>query len=234
MKKRYLLFAILLLIPLNAKAYEIKLECDKTTAAPKSEVNCSVVGYDTHVSAVGGTVSVQNGTVKKVTKNQCNFGIVEETEFDCIHDITPTKLNAVTYTIEVGASGTTTFGLTSPKLVGYEYRDDDSDTITVEPVRITISSTSPVNPDPTPVNPTPTDPEPTPTDPEPTPSNPTEPGKQEQTTPATPTEQKSTEKENIKNPDTGAFLNTTLVLIALGCASYIAYRVVKKQKFFRL
>ena len=230
MKKIYLLFAILLLIPLNAKAYEIKLECDKTTAAPKSEVNCSVVGYDTHVSAVGGTVSVQNGTVKKVTKNQCNFGTVNETEFDCIHDITPTKMNAVTYTIEVGETGTTTFGLTNPKLVGYEYRDDDADTITVTPVRITISSTSPVNPDPTPVNPTPTDPELTP-------SNPTEPEKQEQTTPAkqvTPTEQKSTEKENIKNPDTGAFLNTTLVLIALGCASYIAYRVVKKQKFFRL
>ncbi|MBE6158469.1 MAG: hypothetical protein E7159_01430 [Firmicutes bacterium] len=221
MKKRYLLLTALLLIPFSVRAADgIVIECDKTTAAPKSEVHCAIVGYAAGIGAVEGNVSVTNGTVTKAEKNICDIGSVSATEVSCADLYQTASMKAATYTIKVGESGNTTVALTNAK---YATENTSNDVfVNVTPVTITINSTTPVNPDPTPVNP------------DPTPSNPTEPEKQEPTTPTTPTEQNSTEKEKIKNPETGAFLNTTLVLIALGCASYIAYRVAKKQKFFRL
>ena len=232
MKKRYLLLAALLLIPFSVRAADgIVIECDKTTAAPKSEVHCAIVGYAAGIGAVEGNVAVTNGTVTKAEKNTCDIGNVSATEVSCADLYQTASMKAATYTIQVGETGNTTVALSNAK---YATENTSNDIfVNVTPVTIAISSTTPVNPDPT----TPTDPDPTPVNPDPTPSNPTEPETQEPTTPATPTtptEQKSTEKEKIENPETGAFLNTTLVLIALGCASYIAYRVAKKQKFFRL
>ena len=229
MKKRYLLLTALLLIPFSVRAADgIVIECDKTTAAPNSEVHCAIVGYAAGIGAVEGNVAVTNGTVTKAEKNTCDIGNVSENEVSCAGLYQTASMKAATYTIQVGESGNTTVALTNAK---YATENTSNDIlVNVTPVTITINSTTPVNPEPT----NPTDPDPTPVNPDPTPSNPTEPEKQEPTTPATPTEQKSTEKEKIKNPETGAFLNTTLVLIALGCASYIAYRVAKKQKFFRL
>ncbi len=217
MKKRYLLLTALLLIPFSVRAADgIVIECDKTTAAPKSEVHCAIVGYAAGIGAVEGNVAVTNGTVTKAEKNTCDIGNVSATEVSCADLYQTASMKAATYTIQVGESGNTTVALSNAK---YATENTSNDIlVNVTPVTIAISSTTPVNPDPTP-------------------SNPTEPEKQEPTTPTTPTtptEQKSTEKEKIENPETGAFLNTTLVLVALGCASYIAYRVAKKQKFFRL
>ena len=228
MKKRYLLLAALLLIPFSVRAADgIVIECDKTTATPKSEVHCAVVGYAAGIGAVEANVAVTNGTVTKAEKNICDIGNVTENEVSCAGLYQTASMKAGTYTIQVGESGNTTIALTNAK---YATENTSNDIfVNVAPVNIAISSGE-TTPEPTPVDPTPTDPEPTP-------SNPTEPEKQEPTTPSentTQPEQNSTEKEKIKNPETGAFLNTTLVLIALGCASYVAYRVVKKQKFFRL
>lgn len=228
MKKRYLLLAALLLIPFSVRAADgIVIECDKTTAAPKSEVHCAVVGYAAGIGAVEGDFAVTNGTVTKAEKNICDIGNVTANEVSCADLYQTASMKAATYTIQVGESGNTTVALTNAK---YATENTSNDVyVNVTPVTITISSGE-VTPEPTPVDPTPSNPEPTP-------SNPTEPEKQESTTPSentTKTEQKSTEKEKIENPETGAFLNTTLVLIALGCASYVAYKVVKKQKFFRL
>lgn len=227
MKKRIILLA-LLLIPFGVKAADgIVIECDKTTAAPKSEVHCAVVGYAAGIGAVEGDFAVTNGTVTKAEKNICDIGNVTANEVSCADLYQTASMKAATYTIQVGESGNTTVALTNAK---YATENTSNDVyVNVTPVTITISSGE-VTPEPTPVDPTPTTPEPTP-------SNPTEPEKQEPTTPSentTQTEQKNTEKEKIENPETGAFLNTTLVLIALGCASYVAYKVVKKQKFFRL
>lgn len=219
MKKRILLLA-LLLIPFGVKAEEMKIECDKTTAAPNSEVNCSIKTYDTEVSGADGKVSVTNGVVTKAQKNTCGFGDVTETEFTCSDLVQPTSMTIATYTIKVGESGVTTFEIKNPSFVGTNFVTYDK--YVVAPVNITISSGE-ITPEPKPVDPTP--------------SNPTEPEKQEPTTPSentTQPEQKNNEKEKIENPETGAFLNTTLVIIALGCASYVAYKVAKKQKFFRL
>lgn len=212
MKKRFLLLATLLLIPFSVKAAEgISIECDKTNAAPKSEVHCAFVGYGENIGAVKGRLAVTNGKVTSYEKNICNLGEAHEDWFACIDVYQPTSMKAVTYTIQVGESGSTTVGLTSAEY-GLE-NGQSHENVSVTPVTITIGSTV-VNP---------------------TPSNPTQPENQTSTTnPTTSTEQKNTKKEIIKNPDTGAFLNITLVLVALGCASYISYRVVKKQKFFRL
>jgi hypothetical protein len=222
MKKRYLLLAALLLIPFGVKAEGIAIECDKTTATPNSEVHCAIVGYGEEIGAVKGQVVVTNGTVTKVEKNVCGFGEATETEVSCVDIYQPTSMKAATYTIKVGGSGTTTIGLTSAE---YALGNGSSfENVNVTPVNITIGTSAN---DPTPTPAPVVIPEPTDT---------TEPEKQEQKTPSntTTTEQKNTGKEKIKNPETGAFLNITLVLVALGFASYISYKVVKKQKFFRL
>ena len=218
MKKRYLLLAALLLIPFNAKAAEMKIECDKTTASPKSTVNCTIKAFDTEVSGGQGIISITNGVIKKGTKVNCAIGDVDANEFACSDLAVNTSLPIVTYEIEVGDTGTTTFGITEAKVVGTEFATIDSN---VTPVAITISSTTPTDPEPTDPDPKPVEPtDPEPKDPEP--KTPTEDQKQ------------NDKKEEIENPETGTFLNTALILIALGGATYVVYNVAKKKKFFRI
>ena len=199
MKKRYLLLAALLLIPFNAKAAEMKVECDKTTASPKSTVNCTVKVFDTEVSGGQGNISITNGVVKKATKVNCAIGDAETNEFACSDLAVSDSLPIVTYEIEVGETGTTTFGVTEAKVVGNEFATIDTN---VTPVTITISSTTPTDPEPTDPEPTDPDPQPVePTDPEPKDPEPKEPE------PTTPTEdqKQNDKKEEIENPDTGTF-----------------------------
>ena len=213
MKKRYLLLAALLLIPFNAKAAEMKIECDKTTASPKSTVNCTIKVYDTEVSGGQGIISITNGVIKKGTKVNCAIGDVDANNFACSDLAVSDSLSIVTYEIEVGDTGTTTFGITEAKVVGTEFATIDSN---VTPASITISTTTPTDPEPT--DPEPTEPEPK----DPEPKTPTEDQKQ------------NDKKEEIENPETGTFLNTALILIALGGATYVVYNVAKKKKFFRI
>ena len=211
MKKRNLLFLLaVLLIPANAKAAEMKINCDKLTAAPKSTVKCTISAYDVETSGGEGKISITNGKVTNAAKVMCNQGDVETTQFFCAHDYQENSIDLATYTIEVGESGTTTFGLTNAKFVGNNFK---TISYNVTPVEITIKASS-SEPTPGPTDPTPSDPEPTPT--------------------PTPAEDKKDNKKKTENPDTGAFLNTTLAVLALGGASYVAYNVAKKKKFFRL
>ena len=117
MKKKYLL-SLILLIPFNVQAASMSVSCNKTTTEPSSTVSCTVAIADTEVSGGEGSVSVTNGTIKNVAKNRCGYGSATIDKFACVDDVAPSSMSLVTYTIEVGGEGTTTFTVNNGKVVG--------------------------------------------------------------------------------------------------------------------
>ena len=137
MKKRYLLY-LLLLIPFNVHAASMSVSCNKTTAEPSSTVNCTVSIFDTEVSGGEGLVSVTNGTIKNVSKNQCGYGTVSNDKFACVDDVQDKSMALATYTIELGSEGTTTFNVSGSKVVGEGFS-----TISVNNVSASIAVVQP-------------------------------------------------------------------------------------------
>lgn len=119
--KKKLLLSLLLLIPFNAKAASMSVSCNKTTTEPSSTINCTVNAFDSEVSGGEGSVAVTNGTIKNVTKNKCGYGSVSNNKFECVDDVVNKSISLVTYTIEVGTEGTTTFAINNAKLVGTNF-----------------------------------------------------------------------------------------------------------------
>ena len=138
MKKRFLLYLLLLLIPINAKAAaSMSVSCDKTSVNPKETVNCSIVVYDTEVSGGEGNVSVTNGTIKSYTENKCGYGSIETNQFSCVDDWTNDSMVIGSYEIETGSSGTTTFTVSDAKVVGNKFATIP---VTVPAVNITVKT----------------------------------------------------------------------------------------------
>ena len=236
MKKRNLLLLALLLIPFNAKAEaSMTMTCDKTTADPNTEVHCTIVGKDTEVSGAEGDPVITNGTI--VSSTNCGYGGGLQTDRDnpskpprleCIQDVENDELEIITYTIKVGESGTTTFAINNAKLIGYKYATIPMNLPAVNIAIKGSSSTEPSNPDP--VNPDPGQNDPEPSDP----GQQTQPSNQE--TNVTPSENKNdnTKKENIKNPETGSFLNVAFVVVLLSILGVVLYNIKNKKKLFKL
>ena len=138
MKKRYLLYLLLLLIPINAKAAaSMVLDCDKTTVNPNETITCSIVVNDSEVSGGEGSVSVTNGTIKTATASNCGYGVFDTTGFSCVDDWRANTLTIGTYTIQAGSIGTTTIAVTNANVVGYKF---DTFDVNVASVNVSVNS----------------------------------------------------------------------------------------------
>lgn len=224
MKIRNLLLLAILLIPFNTKAAEMRINCDKTTADPKTTVSCTISAYDDETSGGEGKISVTNGTVKNAEKVKCTQGEVNTNQFYCVDDYQINTINLVKYTIEVGESGTTTIAVDNAKVVGNNFATIQYN---VTPVNITINGSSSGSSSQTPVSNQGTN--------QSSQSNQSNQSSQNNKNSQS-TEQTTTDnsEETTKNPNTGSFIDIKFILVLFAILAVVLLSMKNKKKFFRI
>ena len=166
--KKNLLFLMILLLPITAKAASMEIQCTSNSITVGESVKCSIVGKHAKVGgAAAKVVSVSNGSITAATPSTCPFGEVKNEEFSCVNEETANSVTFASYTIKSSKEGTMTLTLSEVELVGINGTDyvtyefpSVSKNITVKAKATQPPSTKPTTRPTMPNSPSPQQPEP--------------------------------------------------------------------------
>ena len=152
--KKNLLFLMILLLPISAKAASMEIKCSSTNITVGDSVRCTVTAKATQVGGAEGFVDITNGTVASTEKKVCEIGDpydldlpTNKMKLSCANVLVNNTADIAVYTLKSSATGKMTFGISSAKVVDESFNTvsvtSPSVTITVNPKATQPPSTKP-------------------------------------------------------------------------------------------